>query len=437
MQDEADERQPIPDGDSTNGGSGGSPRRAGWLSGLLMGGLVVAAGAGGLALIFATEPTAERDAATKQTAMLVEVTQPAAGSFTPEIVATGTVRPAREIVLRSRVSGRVVERGRDFVPGRRVAQGELVVRMDDADHRSALAQRRAELAQAKADLRVEQGRKRLAQKEYELLDERLSKADESLVLREPQIDSAKAEVEIRRTRVDRARRELERTRITAPFDARLLSREVTVGSEVAAGDALARLAGTQRYWVETTVALDKLRWLDFGQGGAECGAPVAVRDRSAWPEGVTRQGRLCQHMGRVDDATRMARVLVAVDDPLARNGPSGTPALTIGAFVETRIAGRRLHDVVRLAREYVRSDDTVWVMRDGALAIREVDVVLRDARYAYIRDGLAPSEAVVTSSLATVEEGAALRVEGDEGARDDTPSEDPASSGADGRGNRS
>lgn len=406
-------------------GTDGASRAPGWLLGLVLGCLVIAAGAGALVLIFASEPEPQRAAATKDTAMLVEVTEPPAGSFTPEIVATGTVRPAREIVLRSRVAGRVVEHADDLVPGGRVARGERLVRLDDADLRSALAQRQAELAQAKADLRVEQGRKRLAQKEYELLDERLSSADESLVLREPQIDSAQAEVEIRRTRVERAQRDLERTRITAPFDARVVDREVTVGSEVATGDALARLAGTERYWIETTVALGKLRWLAFPRGEGERGAPVTIRDRGAWPQGVTRRGHLYRNVGRVDDATRMARVLIAVDDPLALAESTNGPALTIGAFVETRIEGRPVRDVVRLQHEHVHGDATVWVMRDGALDIREVEIVVRDERYAYIGDGLARGEAVVTSDLATVEEGAALRL--DSGGEADDASEGDAS----------
>ncbi len=417
---------------------GDGARRPGWLSGLLLGALIVGLGAGALALIFTTEPSAERAAATKETAMLVEVTEPAAGSFTPEIVATGTVRPAREIVLRSRVSGRVVEHAPGLVPGGRVAEGERLIQLDDADHRSALAQRRAELAQAKADLRVEQGRKRLARKEYELLDERLSEADESLVLREPQIDSARAQVDIRRTRVERARRELQRTRISAPFDALVLAREVTLGSEVAAGDALARLVATDRYWVETTVPLDKLRWLAFPDDEGDAGAPVTVRNRSAWPRGVTRQGHLSQYVGRVDDATRMARVLVTVDDPLAEGKPADVPPLTLGTLVQTRIQGRSVRDVVRLERDHVRAADTVWVMRDGALDIREVEIAMRDDRYAYIRRGLAPGEVVVTSSLATIEEGAALRVDETDEAETAQP-DDPASSDAGpmGRGNRS
>jgi len=66
----------------------------------------------------------------------------------------------------------------------------------------------------------------------------------------------------------------------------------------------------------------------------------------------------------------------------------------------------------------VRENDTVWVMTDGKLDIRETEIIFRDAEYAYIRDGLDDGEAVVTTTLATIAEGIPLRRAGDEGDAD-------------------
>ena len=60
----------------------------------------------------------------------------------------------------------------------------------------------------------------------------------------------------------------------------------------------------------------------------------------------------------------------------------------------------------------VRDGDTVWVMADAKLVIKKVHVVLRDATYAYIRKGLSDKDQIVTTNLATVTDGARLRVEG-------------------------
>ena len=106
----------------------------------------------------------------------------------------------------------------------------------------------------------------------------------------------------------------------------------------------------------------------------------------------------------------MARVLVAVDDPLGRGPEAGQPGLIIGSFVECRIHGRAIEDVVRIPRGLVRKGDTVWLMREGRLAIQPVGIVFQDAEFAYVGEGLTADDRVVTTSLATVKEGIPLRL---------------------------
>ncbi|MEL7338784.1 MAG: efflux transporter periplasmic adaptor subunit, partial [Planctomycetota bacterium] len=111
--------------------------------------------------------------------------------------------------------------------------------------------------------------------------------------------------------------------------------------------------------------------------------------------------------GTVDQRTRLAQVLITVDDPLGKQ--SGEPPLILQSLVEVEIEGREIDDVIRLPREYVRDSDTVWVMKDEKLEIRNCDVVFRDAVYAYIREGLRDGDLVVITTLATVSEGIALK----------------------------
>jgi hypothetical protein len=184
-----------------------------------------------------------------------------------------------------------------------------------------------------------------------------------------------------------------------------------VGSQVSAGDPLARLAGVDRYWIETTIPPDKLRWLTFADNGAQDGSRVSIRQRTAWNADQFRSGTLYRLIGELEGNTRLARALVAVDDPLARNTEDpDVPALMIGTYVECLIEGREIRDAFRLRREFVRNDDKVWLMRGGVLAIQPVDVVFRDAEYAYIQDGIEAGDQVVITSLATVKEGVPLRL---------------------------
>lgn len=410
------ERDPGP---ATTEGGGASPRRT-----LLICGAIALAGGGLIAAIFSTEPEATRESATRRSAMLVELTSGQAGTFRPTIVAMGRVRPAQEVVLRPRVAGEVVARADAFVPGGFVDAGETLLRIERDDYENRLQQRRSELRQALADLEIEMGRQDVARREYELLGESISGGNEDLVLRKPQLDVAKARIASARAAVGQAELDLERTTIRAPFDAHVLSRDVDVGSQVEPGDALARLVGVETYWVETTVPVSKLRWLSFPELDGELdggddgdgshaptkGSEVRIRDRNAWGEDTWRTGRLYKLVAELDDQTRMARVLVAVDDPLALDSDAGTPRLMIGSYVEGRIQGRPIEDVVRLDRDYVRKNDTVWVMQDGRLDVRSLRIAFRDEEHVYVREGLDEDDRIVTTDLATVDDGAPLRV---------------------------
>ena len=82
----------------------------------------------------------------------------------------------------------------------------------------------------------------------------------------------------------------------------------------------------------------------------------------------------------------------------------------VGEFVEVTIEGREFTDVVRLDRDHVRDRDTVWTMHDGKLQVSEVEVLMRDAQYAYIGNGLESGDKVVTTHISRVKEGAPLRL---------------------------
>ena len=97
-------------------------------------------------------------------------------------------------------------------------------------------------------------------------------------------------------------------------------------------------------------------------------------------------------------------------DPLAKNTDlQGKPILMIGTFVEVDIKANKLDNVVRLNRDYIRSNKTVWVMKEDKLEIRKVDIVLTDNEFAYISKGLSEGEQVVITDLSTVSNGIGLR----------------------------
>lgn len=361
--------------------------------------------------IFITEPTAQSEAATKKTAALVEVMEVEKGDFHPQIVTTGSVQAVENVMLSPLVGGQIIRRSPAFIPGGFVEEGTVLLQIDPSDYRNQVQLRKSELIQAQTELAREMGRQEVAEQDLRLIGgDSLSENQRSLVLREPQLNAARANVKAARAAVDQAQLALARTTIRAPFDAHILSQNVTVGSQVSPGDDLGRLVGTEYYWVTLALPVNKLQWLNFPNSEEEKGSLVKIRNNTAWSDDIFRIGYLQEQIGALDDETRLARVLVKVPDPLAQNKENeDLPKLMIGSFIEAEIEGTEIEDVVRIPREFVRRNQTVWIMENGKLSIREPEIVLTDSEYAYVTGGLEDEELLVTTNLSTVAEGVNLR----------------------------
>lgn len=341
-------------------------------------------------------------------ARLVEVSQVRADTHQVVVRALGTVVPARHIMLASRVSGEIVEVSPKFVPGGQVRAGERILRIEPEDYQLVVQRRTGELTQARAKLKLEMGQQAIARREYRLLRQEVREEDKELLLRGPQLASAQAAVSAAEAALEQARLDLRRTDIRAPFNAVIQNRSVDVGSQVSPGAALASLVGTDEYWVQASVPADELRWIDIPsrQDGS-----VRVFHKAAWGAGVSRVGTVARLMSELEPQGRMARLLIAVKDPLGlAASPAQRPPLILGSYVRVEIEGRHIENVVRVARTALRDGVRVWVIKpDSTLDIREVSIIWSGSDHVYVAQGLNDGDRLITSDLGTPVPGMALR----------------------------
>ncbi|HEO70052.1 MAG TPA: HlyD family efflux transporter periplasmic adaptor subunit [Candidatus Hydrogenedentes bacterium] len=259
------------------------------------------------------------------------------------------------------------------------------------------------------------GQQQVARREYELLGNDDGEEDTDLLLRAPQLASKHAAVAIAQAALDKARLDLERTIITAPFNAMLQSRTVSLGSYVAPGATLATLVGTDEYWVELAVPVDELRWIQIPGFNAEEPSPARVYHEPAWGPHVSRAGCVHRLMSEIEPQGRMARVLVTVRDPLQLHEPNEeTCRLLLNSFVRVEIEGKEVQNVVQVARTVVHDGAYVWVMTpESILDIRPIDIAWSGEDHLFISSGLADGDLLVVSDLAAPIQGMALRTEDD------------------------
>lgn len=142
-------------------------------------------------------------------------------------------------------------------------EGEILLELDNTDYRIELQTAQAALAQARSTLASEQGNQVVAKADFELLGLNVDERERALILRKPQLESAKATVQSAQAGVERARVNLERTILRAPFDGVVVSRQASVGAQVSPTTALGVLASSEAYWITVAVPQADLKWIKF------------------------------------------------------------------------------------------------------------------------------------------------------------------------------
>jgi len=325
----------------------------------------------------------------------------------------------------------------DFAPGGFLSAGDLVVRIDDDNYRLASRQADATRDSARANQRLEEANQLVAQAEYELYGGDLDGEERDLVLRQPQLDSAEASFEAADAAYDRARLNLRRTAVTAPFDSVVHSRSVNVGSRVSENSSLARLIGTDSFWIEAAVPVEELDWLAIPQGGDEVGSEVRVFPSSS-TSGASRIGHVVRLQPDLEDGGRLAKLLIEVRDPMALLPENdGKPRLLLGAWARLEIQGAELDSIIPLDRGLVRDGNSAWVLNtESTLEIRPLEIVFRGRDQIFVSGGLEPGDQVISSALSAPVSGMQLRTGdsgwgGPQGGPSSQPSDGPTSGPSD------
>jgi RND family efflux transporter MFP subunit len=378
--------------------------------------LAVLGGGVAMAIYFVrTAPKAEQKAPVRE-AQLVDVATVRRSSHRVVVKAMGTVIPSKRITLQPQVSGQLTEVSDKFVPGGRFDRGETIVSIDSEDYDLVVRQRAASVVKAKHDLKIEQGQQIIAKREFELIGKTNSGGaiDSDLILRKPQLALANASVDAAQAALDKAVLDQKRTILTAPFNAVILDKQqVDLGSQVSPNTQIAVLADTDEFWVLASVPISSLEWIGVSESREILkSSEVRIFNETSWPATAKRIGRVAGLLSTLETQGRLARVLVAVKDPLClKAADPAPPKLLVGMYVSLEADGIELENVIRIDRTSLRDNDTVWVFgKDSMLDIRKVKVVRRDRDVVYVSEGLEDGQQIVTSDLAVRVAGTPLKI---------------------------
>ncbi len=349
----------------------------------------------------------------------VTVSQVTNDSLTPSVFGIGSVEAKQSWLMGPTVAGRVLRVYVDV--GQTVKAGQLLAEMDPVELEQRLRAQEAALAKAssvevaaKAQVADTQARrelslanltrnKDLAKQNFissaalEGREQEFQSADAAWHAAQANLQAAKQDAQ--RLQAERAAASLQRqsTRLVAPADAVVMSRDAESGSTVVAGQPVIRLANPASLWVKLRVDQGRSLGLEAGLS-----ANIVLRSR---PQQVLT-GKVERVELQADSVTEERIAQVAFDQI--------PPSLSIGEMAEVTLNLQALTSAMVLPQASVKTHQGrtgVWRLKDGALEFVPVQWGLAslDGRIQVLQ-GLTANDTVVVYSEKPLSTGGRFRV---------------------------
>ena len=370
--------------------------------------VLIALGAFGMIKLTESKPQMKkRQMAAPLPMVRTMVVQSASKAMTIE--GEGTVRPLKEIDLAPQVSGKIVFLSPSMINGGAFKKGETLLRIEPEDYQLAVVLQESKVKNSQSLLKQAEEETAAAKEEWVQLymdDGKQTKEPPPLVLKQPQLAAARAKLAADKADLKNAHLALERTEIKAPFNGRVEVEDVGLGQYVRAGEELATLYSTDVVEIVVPLEDETLFWFHVPgfTPGKGPGAQATIRARFAGRDCIW-EGRVVRVEGKMDERTRMVRVVVRVEKPYATK-----PPLAVGLFVRVEIKGRHMPNLAILPRGALHQGDTVWVVdQDDRIQFRKVQVARIEGEQVQVKGGLKTGERVAISPLKTVTEGMMVR----------------------------
>lgn len=332
-----------------------------------------------------------KEAAKTEDVRPVRAIELVASSGGEQVEFSGDVRARYESRLGFRVGGKIVERRVDV--GAIVKDGQVLMRLDPQDLRLAEAQ-------ARATLRAAETERDLAQADYK----RHQNLRAQNFVSQAVLDAKQAALRAAQANVDAARagfrgqsNQAGYANLESDTDGVVTAVDAEVGQVVAAGAPVVRVARTDEKEVVIGIPEDRVEAL---RQASKVNVRLWARRDEAIP------GTIREVSPVADPATRTYTVKVAIP---AR----ADVRLGMTATVEMSTAGTANASALRVPLSALVQDKgvtSVWVVEQGAVQLRKVEVAGQSGNDILLSGGVQPGQTVVTAGVHLLKPGQKVRI---------------------------
>jgi len=371
----------------------------------LLGLAILAVGFGGMRLFSGMrEEPPKKGPELREIVVSAEAVVP--GAVVAEIVAYGRLKSAQPVVINSEVNGTLEQGEVTFRPGQRFLRNQLLVKVDTRQIKLEISTAKSELLKALAsvlpDIKVD------FLDAYDEWQDYFNRCSfDKPVPRLPEAANNSIKLYLARFNVYNiyfSIRDLEiryeKHFIRAPFDGAIIGADLRPGSNVRSGTLIGEIISLEELEMVVPLTVEDVQWIDPDQPVLLTSAEI----RGEWHGRIMRIGKT------IDQQTQTVQAYIRVDDP---------DELYDGIFLKATIPGRTIESAVSVPRRALYRQKYVYLIEDGALAFRQVEVVRSETDTVIVSNGLSDGDMLVTDVLQGVSPGMPARVKNaDERARE-------------------
>jgi RND family efflux transporter MFP subunit len=357
----------------------------------------------GIAAVLISNPRRATEVPPEIVPISVRVIEAREESVQLTVESQGKAQPARRVNVSANVAGPIEWVSPSLEAGGYVAEGEPLIRLELNDFQTAVARSQASVAQAEAEATFAASD---LNRIKELASRRL--ASEAELQNSERLETVSAaRLAEARANLNQAELDADRAVLRAPFNSIVASRDVELGQYVNRAQNVALLFDADRIDVRVPLAIKQLGYLDVAPGFrgefSSDKAPSVELSGNYGGRLYSWEGTLLRTEASIDPNSNTVQSIIRIQQPEA---DSDIIPLPVGLFVEARIQGRRLNNIITLPRSVLRNNAQVLVVdAENKMSFRDVEILRLEEERVLISAGLSPGDLICISPIQAVTDG--------------------------------
>ena len=287
------------------------------------------------------------------------------------IISQGIINARWRSTLVSDVSGKVLFVSPNLLVGGEFKQGEVLVRIDDSRYQAELAQATSDVATALQQLLEEQQQSQRAQQNWQASG--LPGKPSELLLRKPQLRSAKQRVIAAQAAKKHAQKNIKNTTLIAPYDGTTIKRQISLGDLLTTEGEIAEIYAHNL--LQTRLPLTQSQASQLMKNDAVIVLLKSPTSKKIWKTTIHRFDKV------ISPNNNWVHAIVELN-----NSDQETDMPLLGEFIEAQLNSPLTKNVIEIPENCISGDSRIWyVNAESKLSLLDNNYLSHANQYVYLQ----------------------------------------------------